>query len=556
MQGNELLSAEVLIAGGGPVGFGLAIDLALRGVSVLIIERHQTIQRIPKGQNLTQRTGEHFRRWGVTEAIREATPIPREFGNAGMTAYGSLLSGYHHDWFNRASVAPYYATTNERLPQYETEKVLRQRAAELPNIKVMTGWTFVAQQSNDETVSIEIEQTQGSERQTLTGRYLVGTDGANSAVRRAAGITQTTTEGHRQRMALLVFHSTELDQLLEAFKGKTIYNALGKEMQGYWQFLGRVDLNGNWFFHAPVPDDTSVEQFDFKGLVYRAVGAEFPIEFEYKGLWDLRLTVADTYHQERLFIAGDAAHSHPPYGGYGVNTGFEDARNLSWKLAAALQGWAGPNLLSSYTDERKPVFESTRDDFILRMINEDAKAVNNYDPDTDIDAFLAYWEERASGEDVDVTQYLPQISGSPLVLNAPHGQTSARGVHTHKAQPGYHLSPRALADGTPIYDRIGGELQGANFSLIAIDQPAELVSEFKRQAAKLGMPLVVIESELGGTAMDWEAKLILVRPDEYIAYVADALYETAPSSQLDTPTTDSTSRQIEDILKTALGYSA
>lgn len=542
MHENNNLDAEVLIVGGGPVGFGLAIDLAMRGVDVLIVERHNNIQRIPKGQNLTQRTGEHFRRWGITEAIREATPIPASFGNAGMTAYGSLLSGYHHDWFNRASVAPYYATTNERLPQYETEKVLRQRAEAFKNIKILTGWSFVSQTSDTETVSITIEETKGTGNRSLTGRYLVGTDGANSAVRTAAGITQTTTAGHRQRMALLVFNSTELDDLLHEFKGKTIYNALGKDMGGYWQFLGRVDLKGNWFFHAPVADDTTVDNYDFSLLLYKAIGAEFHVKFEYVGLWDLRISVADTYRQGRVFIAGDSAHSHPPYGGYGVNTGFEDARNLSWKLAASLAGRAGPTLLDSYTLERKPVFESTRDDFILRMINEDAKAVSDYDPDDDLDAFMEYWNKRSNGEDIDVTQYLPQITGSPIVFGPQEGNTGARGVHTHKAQPGYHLSPLTLANGTNIYDQLGGEHQGDQFTLIAIDQSVELLYAFKSCAQAMSLPLTVVSSKSGGTADQWEAKIILVRPDEYIAFSAE---------QLDS---DRLTEQAEMILKRALGF--
>lgn len=510
--------AEVLIVGGGPVGFGLALDLAMRDVQVKVIERHETIQRIPKGQNLTQRTGEHFRRWGVTEAIRTATPIPAEFGNAGMTAYGSLLSGYHHDWFNRASVAAFYAATNERLPQYETERVLRDRAAEFDNIEVLTGWTFTELMQLTSGVEIQIQQTEGDQVQHLRAKFLIGTDGANSAVRRAAGIELETTPGHRQRMALLVFNSSQLDLLLEPFKGKTIYNALGKEMQGYWQFLGRVDLDGNWFFHAPIPDDATVDNFDFQSLVHDAVGKPFDIEFEYIGLWDLRLSVAESYQNGRVFIAGDAAHSHPPYGGYGVNTGFEDARNLSWKLAAALDGWAGSELLESYTLERKPIFESTRDDFILRMINEDAHAVSDFDPDKDLQSFLAYWQKRSSGEDVDVTQYLPQISGSPCILPEVYAPCGARGEHMHKARAGYHLSPLELEPGKNIYDCLGQTVFGECFTLIVIGEEGNCVEKFEYCADNIGLPMRTVRTELSEQTALWDAKLILVRPDEYVAW--------------------------------------
>jgi hypothetical protein len=88
--------SQVLIAGGGPVGIGLAIELALRGVRSTVIERHARIPPIPKGQNLTQRTMEHFRAWGVEHAIRDASPIPVSFGIGGLTAYGTLLSDWHY----------------------------------------------------------------------------------------------------------------------------------------------------------------------------------------------------------------------------------------------------------------------------------------------------------------------------------------------------------------------------------------------------------------------------------------------------------------------------
>ena len=94
---------EVLISGGGPVGLGLAIELGQRGHDICVVERNDTPPRIPKGQNLTQRTMEHLRAWGVEEAIRTAKTIPKGVGLGGLTAYGSLLSGYHYDWFKRGS---------------------------------------------------------------------------------------------------------------------------------------------------------------------------------------------------------------------------------------------------------------------------------------------------------------------------------------------------------------------------------------------------------------------------------------------------------------------
>ena len=115
-------------------------------------------------------------------------------------------------------------------------------------------------------------------------------------------------------------------------------NVLHPDFDGYWQFFGRVDAEDTWFFHAPVNPSTTAERIDLAAVLARAVGTPFAFHVEHLGFWDLRFTLADTYRAGRILIAGDAAHSHPPYGGYGINTGFEDATNLAWKLAAEIQG--------------------------------------------------------------------------------------------------------------------------------------------------------------------------------------------------------------------------
>ena len=89
------------------------------------------------------------------------------------------------------------------------------------------------------------------------------------------------------------------------------------------------------------------------------------------GFWDLRVSVASGYRKGRAFIAGDAAHQHPPYGGQGLNNGLEDAANLGWKLAAKLQGWGGEVLLDSYKEERRTVFEQIGELMIAGGIDRD-----------------------------------------------------------------------------------------------------------------------------------------------------------------------------------------
>lgn len=507
--------ALVVIVGGGPVGMGLAIELGQRGIATIVVERYPQPQPIPKGQNLTQRTMEHFHFWGAEKQLRAARTIPPEYGIGGLTAYGTLLGPHTYDWLQRDLVKPYYYTSNERLPQYATEAVLRARVAQLPSVQTLYGWDARAVAQDAQGVTVTIAQREGGGQRVLRSTYAVGTDGARSVVRDQSGITQTYTD-HDRMMVLLVFRSHQLHELLARYPGKSYYNVLQPELQGYWKFFGRVDLGSTWFFHAPVPPGTTKDNFDFAAYLHEAIGATVDVEFEHIGFWDLRFMLADTYRQGRVFIAGDAAHSHPPYGGYGVNSGLEDARNLGWKLAATLQGWGGDGLLDSYDAERRPVFGSTMSDFIAKSIDTDRTFLDTFDPARDEAGFEAAWQARARGAVGEVHAFEPHYEGSPLVWGNEGRASSARGSHRFDARPGHHLAPAALPGGGNIYDRLG-----AGFTLIALGAPAPAVESFREAARALSLPLAIVVSENGDETARYGARLILVRPDQFVAWAAD-----------------------------------
>ncbi len=510
------LETDVMIIGGGPVGLGLAIELGQRGIHCTLAERYAQPQPIPKGQNLTQRTMEHFHFWGAEPELRAGRTIPPEYGIGGLTAYGSLLSDHHYDWLQRELVKPYYFKDNERLPQYETEKVLRQRVAKLPTVKALYGWDSNTITQNETSTTITLTERDSKQQQTIRAAYVVGCDGSRSKTREQAGITQTLSD-HDRCMVLLVFKSQELHTLLARFPGKSFYNVLHPDLKGYWKFFGRVDLGNTWFFHAPVPMGTTADNFDFKKYLHESVGAEFEIEFQHIGFWDLRFALADNYRAGRIFIAGDAAHSHPPYGGYGVNSGFEDARNLGWKLAAVLQGWGDDALLNSYDAERRPVFASTIDDFIAKSIETDRAFLEAFDPMRAPAAFETAWAERSKGAVGEVHAFEPHYEGSPIVWqNTKAGHVcSAKGSHQFKARTGHHLAPVMLSNTHNVFD-----LLGDGFTLLALGADLTDTQVLTDAAAAVGVPLKVIHEHADSHADRYEARWILVRPDQFVAWVS------------------------------------
>jgi 2-polyprenyl-6-methoxyphenol hydroxylase-like FAD-dependent oxidoreductase len=514
---------QVVIVGGGPVGVALAVELGQRGVTCALVERHVVPQRIPKGQSLSNRTLEHFVSWRCMDELRAARLLPPGYPIGGVTAYGNLMSEFYflqRDPPTRTPDRSFYFQANERLPQYLTEEVLRRRIAELPSVSTFFGWTATAFEHDDQGVRVTIaREGEATDQQVLEAEYLVGCDGARSLVRETLGIASQGAN-FEQKMVLAVFRSKELHQGLERFPERTTYRVLEPELHGYWQFFGRVDVGEGWFFHAPVPNDTTPESYDFLGLLQKAAGFSFAAEFDHVGFWDLRILVADHYQEGRVFIAGDACHSHPPYGGFGLNSGLEDVRNLGWKLGAVLQGWGGQRLLDSYTEERQPIFVETGE-AIAAGIQRDDAFMQRYSPAKDRAEFERAWQEHGASGGARPQSYEPHYEGSSIVCGPPGAICSIRGSHTFEARPGHHLAPIPLSSGKNVF-----EAPGAGLTLLALDAPAGAVSGFEDAARQLRVPLTVVRDDRQERRGDYGSSLILVRPDEYVVWTAD----TAPAN--------------------------
>jgi len=507
------IQTSVIVVGGGPVGLGLAATLGKAGIPCVVLERRTEPSAIPKGQNLTARSLEHFYSWDCADELRAARLLPQGFPIGGITAYENLAGEYWYAPAGREAVSDFYFQRNERLPQYLTEAVLRARVASLDPVTTLFGWSVTTVRAQNDSVRVTAVEDSGGVRCEIEGSYVVGCDGARSVVREHAGITCSGAD-FDQRMVLAVFRSRDLDAGLERFPSRTTYRVLHPELEGRWWFFGRVDAAGTWFFHAPVPRDATAGSLDIHTLVERAAGFPAACDFQHVGFWDLRVSIADTYRQGRAFIAGDAAHSHPPYGAYGLNTGLEDAVNLGWKLAAVLTDWGGPQLLDSYTLERRPIFVETGE-AITDDIAKDRAFLTRYSPQRDRGEFEHAWSRLTAG-DTAPASYEPHYEGSPIVWGPRDSACSVHGNHSLEARAGHHLAPAPLSSGRNIFEELG-----RGYTLVALTGDRRPAAAFQAAAGKLRMPLRVLADTFDGQRTAYKRRFILVRPDQYVAWTGD-----------------------------------
>jgi len=530
---------EVAIVGGGPVGIALAVELGQRGIRTAVVERHRAPQRIPKGQNLTNRTLEHFYFWKCVDELRAARVLPPGYPTGGITHYESLTSPYFQtmQWGGRgAQVEEFYFERNERLPQYCTEAVLRDRLKDLPSVRALFGAVATRVEESSEGVRVSVTSVDDgaapffswaadtpqqvnaeadARGEVIEAEYVVGCDGGRSLVRESMGIDRGGRD-FDQRMVLMVFRSKELHAYLERFPPATTYRVMKPELKGYWQFFGRVDVGEGFFFHAPAPADAALDNFDALGLLHEAAGFDFQAELDHVGFWDMRIMVATRYSKGRMFIAGDACHQHPPYGGYGLNTGLEDAANLGWKLAARLQGWGGPRLLDSYGEERRPIFVETGEAMIAGGIERDREFLERYSPERDPVEFEHEWLEMNRTSVFGQQAYEPHYEGSSVVAGPPNGVCSIHAAPRLTAEAGHHLAPRVLSDGRNVFEALG-----AGFSLLAFDAPDVAVAAFASAAEAAGAPLTIVRDTFAESRTAYAARMVLVRPDQYVVWAGD-----------------------------------
>ncbi|MEU6093512.1 FAD-dependent oxidoreductase [Streptomyces sp. NPDC047079] len=325
----------VIVVGAGPTGLLLAGDLAAAGVPVTLVEkRSHKISNLSRAFVLHARTLEQLDARGLADEL-EAKGQPL----SGIQLFGRLSV--------RLDTLPSRFNHLLVLPQYEVEKALERRAAEAGvRFVYESEVTGLGQESEGVTVHV---RGAGGEPGQLRAAYVVGADGLHSAVRRAVGLPFPGRSVIRSVVLADVLLDEKPGQVLTANAVDDAFAFIAPFGDGYYRIIG-------WDRGRDVPDTAPLDLEEVREIVRRTLGRDYGMR---DARWMSRFhsdeRQAPAYRVGRVLLAGDAAHVHTPAGGQGLNTGLQDAANLSWKLAAVLRGHAGPALLDTYQSERHPV---------------------------------------------------------------------------------------------------------------------------------------------------------------------------------------------------------
>jgi 2-polyprenyl-6-methoxyphenol hydroxylase-like FAD-dependent oxidoreductase len=547
----------VLIAGGGPVGLTLALTLAQQGVAAVLVERNPSTTTHPKMDITNGRSMELFRHLGVADDLRKvAVPEDHPFDVSWVTK----LDGWELARFRYPAVAQRRALirgcndgtmtlepamrVSQVLLEPALKNILETRAAQ---IDVRYGWELDTFRQDADGVDAVIRSSSTGQTRTIRAQFLAGCDGAGSVVRRGLGIELDDIHLHRLaarelglrrlvpatvraylndretpmdgRVYLIHFTSPERETLERLGRAWHIQSPEG------WTLISQNDRD-TWTLHTLLGAGVDAEAIDPKQFLFARLGIEFDCDIIVANAWRPRLSLADSYGNGRVWLAGDSAHQVVPAGGYGMNTGVGDAVGLGWVLAAILQGWGDRRLLEAYEAERRPVAVRNRTasarHTLVRLSIKTA-----YRKTIHSQGWNGERSRRRLGREIldlgnlenaaDGIEFGYRYDTSPVVCPELHpAPADHMDAYTPSTLPGARPPSLFLEDGQAIFD-----LFGRGFTLLRFDDID--VADFASAAAECGMPFKIVDIRDDHARALYQRDLVLVRPDHHVAWRGNAV---------------------------------
>ncbi len=516
----------ILIVGAGPVGLALAGDLGWRGLNCTLIEKTDGAIEQPRMDIVGPRTMEFCRRWGIADWVRDA-PYPGDYRQDCI--YVTSLDGYElgrEPFPGRAQekCPPQSPQKRERVPQDMFDPILQRFVRTFPHVDLRYSTELLGFAETADAVIATVRDNLTGAVRTISADYLIGTDGGASLVRERTGITMSGNPALTYTTNVM-FRCVGFSTLHNFNKG---YRFIFIGPEGTW--LTIVAINGGDRYRMSIvgsADKVSHAEDDIRAALRRAAGRDFDYEILSVMRWVRRELVADSYGSKRVFIAGDAAHLMSPTGGFGMNTGIQDAVDLGWKLEANIRGWGGAELLRSYEAERRPVAVRNVNEAssnLVRMLStrERRPPPAIFEPGPEGDAarreYGAWFTATMKHEWYTLGFHLGyRYEGSPVIwpdgTPEPPLETS---TYTQTARPGHRAPHVFLPDGRSTLD-----LFGRGFVLLRLGRDPPSGERIRAAAGSAGVPLQVINlDQLEVTAL-YQNRLVLVRPDGHVAWRAD-----------------------------------
>jgi 2-polyprenyl-6-methoxyphenol hydroxylase-like FAD-dependent oxidoreductase len=531
---TQVPEADVLIVGAGPVGLTLAIDLAWRGINVTVVEtRAPAAPPEPKCNHVAARTMEIFRRLGVAEKVRNAG-LPADYPHD--IVYRTTFTGQEltripipcrRDRFTAKDGPDCNWPTPEpphRINQIFLEPILFEHAAAEPRIRIINRTSVEQVVVEDTAARVTLRDLETGAVSGLNCRYLVGCDGARSIVRKTIG-AELAGDAVVQRVQSTYIRAPDLigRQHHERAWGTGVINPRRSGM------VYAIDGRERWLVHNYMkPGEGDFDSVDRDACLRTilGVGADFNYEVISREDWFGRRLIANKFRDRCAFIAGDAAHIWVPYAGYGMNAGIADAMNLSWLLAAHLNGWAPAAILDAYEAERWPI-TSQASRFAMSHAEAEIRRRGAV-PDEIEAAGLAGDRARQDvgrlSYEINVQQYAcaglnfgTYYDRSPIIAydGAEHPAYTMNS-YTPSTVPGCRTPHLWRADGQSLYDAMGPE-----FTLLRFDAALD-VSALEAAARRRELPLRILDIERPATG-DPDHALVLSRPDQHVAWRGNAL---------------------------------